>query len=226
MSTFDALLGMPAVPAVMAALIASPSGVEETSIVVAEGGPDALENALSALSRHGFIIRRSGRACLPPGSDALDKARRIVAVFGELRSFTEISLMVRGVLVATIAEMDEEGALALTREMLEGVLAAEKRRGYIEELDIVYNVRGNLREKFFPYIPRHHYEDFVFMHSRARQASPDGPGASVVNERYVLSRHPASLAEQARQYMREHSPHILERVRSGAFDIVWWFDRY
>ncbi len=234
MSTVAELLAMPAVPAIMTALVASPSGVEEASIVTG-GGPENLENALAALARHGFVTRHSGRVFLPPGGDALDKALKVLAVFEELRSFAEISFMVRGVLGATEyfeCLVHRQTLISLLtgenvgREMLENVLAAEQKQGYVEELDIAYHTRGNLREKFFPYIPRHHYEDFVFMHSRAAGAAADEADSSLVHERYLLSRHPASLAEQARQYMREKKPHILDRVRNEAFDIIWWFDRY
>jgi hypothetical protein len=232
-NSFVMLLDMPAVPAIISALIECPAGIEEASLIQAEGGRRTLEEALSVLSRHGLVTRRSGCVCLAPGSDALNKALKIIAVFQELRLLTEISFMIRGVLGATeyfecLVHRETMFSLLtgedITREMLEKVLAAEERQGYVEKLDIAYHVRGNLREKFFPFIPRHHYDDFVFMHSREGQRSHGGPGDSVVQESYLLSHHPASLAEQARRYMKEHKPHIVDRVRNEAFDIIWWFD--
>ncbi len=234
-NTFEMLLAMPAVPAIMAALIESPAGIEEATLTPREGGPGSLEDALCALSRHGFVVRASGRVCLPPGKDALDMARKIVAVFKEIRSLTEIAFMIRGVLGATeyfecLVHRETMFAMLsgenVAREMLEKVLAAEERQGYVEKLDIDYHVRGNLREKFFPFIPRHHYEDFVFMHARTGKNAPGETGTSIVQESYLLGRYPASLAEQARRYMKENKPHILDRVRREAFDIIWWFDRY
>jgi hypothetical protein len=232
------LLSMPAVPAIMAALIESPEGMEEKSIALAEGGPERLEEALGVLAQRGLIVRRAGFVSLPPGGKALDVARKIVAAFQDLRSLTEASFLIRGVLTATeyyrclvhrdtmFAILTEDGA---DRERLEKVLAAEEKQGYIENIDIAYRMRGGLKEKFFPFIPHHHYDDFVFMHSRAvqqAQGSPQAPGVSVVEERYLLASHPASIAEQARRYMKTHKPHILNRVRNEAFDIIWWYDRY
>ncbi len=228
-STFEMLLSMPAVPAIMKALVDQPGGVQESSLSFTGGGPDRLEEALSVLSRHGFIIRRSGLVLLTPGKGALDVAHRVVAVFQELRSLTELSFMIRGILGATeyFECLVHKGTMLsllaaenITGEMAEKVLAAEEKQGYIEKLDIAYHVRGNLREKFFPFIPRHHYEDFVFMHSRT------GTDARVVREGYLSSRYPASLAEQARRYMKANKPHILDKIRGEAFDIIWWFDRY
>ncbi|GEM_PF-1760052 len=235
MNTLEMLLSMPAVPAIMSALIECPAGMEEASLIRGECDPGSLEDALCALSRHGFVVRASGRVCLPPVSRALEMARKIVAVFEELRSLTETAFMIRGVLGATeyfecLVHRETMFSMlsgeSVTREMLDRVLAAEERQGYVEKLDIAYHVRGNLREKFFPFIPRHHYDDFVFMHSRAGKNSAGEPGTSIVQECYLLGRHPAALAEQARRYMKEHHPHILDRVRREAFDIIWWFDRY
>ncbi len=235
MKTFEMLLEMPAVPAIMAVLIEHPEGIGESEITIPEGTPGRLEDALSALSRYGIIERQSGRVRVAPGDGPRDAASRIVAVFREIRSLTETAFMIRGILVATeyfeclvhrdtmLAMLTEEN---VTKEMAERIVAAEEKQGYIENFDIAYHVRGGLQEKFFPFIPRHHYEDFVFMHSRTGQSSPAGPGARVVNERYLLTHHPASLAEQARQYMTRHKPHLLNRVRNEAFDIIWWFDRY
>ncbi len=238
MSTFEMLLSMPAVPAIMTALVENPAGIEESSIQVAEGGPDRLEEALSALVQRGLIVRRGALVCLPPGAEALTIARKIVAAFRDLQSLTEASFMIRGVLTATeyyrcLVHRDtmfdiltEDGA---DREQLARVLAAEEGQGYIENIDIAYRVRGGLKEKFFPFIPHHHYDDFVYMHSRAVQNGQrllGGPAISVVKERYLLANHPPSIAEQARRYMRENKPHILSRVRNEAFDIIWWYDRY
>jgi hypothetical protein len=237
-STFEMLLSMPAIPAIMAALVENPEGLEESSIAFAGDGPGRLEEALGALVGRGLIVRRAGLVSLPPGRDALELARRIVAAFEELRSLTEVSFMVRGVLTATeyyrclvhrdtmFAILTEDGA---DREQLGRVLAAEQGQGYVENIDIAYRVRDGVKEKFFPFIPHHHYDDFVFMHSRAaqgRQAPSGDPATSVVEERYLLANHPPSIAEQARRYMRENKPHILSRVRNEAFDIIWWYDRY
>lgn len=238
MSTFEMLLSMPAVPAIMAALVENPRGVEESSITPAGDNPDRIEEALGALAERGLIVRRAGVVCLPPGEKALTVARKIVAAFHDLRSLTEASFMIRGVLTATeyyrclvhrdtmFAILAEDGA---DKEQLGKVLAAEERQGYVENIDIAYRVRGGLKEKFFPFIPHHHYDDFVYMHSRAGQSGqglPGGPATSIVEERYILANHPPSIAEQARRYMRENKPHILSRVRNEAFDIIWWYDRY
>ena len=229
-NTFEMLLSMPAVPAIMSALIECPAGIEEATLIGIEGGPDSLEQALSALVRHGFIERRAGRVCLASGGDAVSKARSIITVFQRLKELTEISFMVRGILCATeyfecLVHKETMFSMLsgekIAQQVLEKVLAAEQKQGYIEVLDIAYHRRGNLQERFFPFIPRHHYDDFVFMHSRS-----GGEGPSLVHESYLLGRYPASLAEQARRYMKEHKPHILDKVRNEAFDIVWWFDRY
>ncbi len=238
MSTFAMLLSMPAVPAIMAALIENPEGMEESSIALVANDAGRLEEALSTLARRGLIVRHAGRVSLRPGGQALELARKIVAAFEELRSLTEASFMMRGILTATeyyrclvhrdtmFAILTEDGT---GRDQLEKVLTADEGQGYIENVDIAYRVRGGLKEKFFPFIPHHHYDDFVFMHSRdpqGGQTGTGGPAISVVKERYLLANHPPSLAEQARRYMRENKPHILSRVRNEAFDIIWWYDRY
>ncbi|OPX99852.1 MAG: hypothetical protein A4E60_02628 [Syntrophorhabdus sp. PtaB.Bin047] len=232
------LLSMPAVPAIMTALVENPEGIEESSIELAGDDPERLEEALDALARRGLIVRHSGLVSLPPGGKALTVARKIVAAFSDLKSLTEGSFMIRGVLSATeyyrclvhrdtmFAILAEDGA---DRQQLARVLAAEERQGYVENIDIAYRVRGGVKEKFFPFIPHHHYDDFVFMHSRAVQNGQGllgGPAITVVKERYLLANHPPSIAEQARRYMRENKPHILSRVRNEAFDIIWWYDRY
>lgn len=238
MSTFEMLLSMPAVPAVMAALLDKPEGIDEASLTIPAGGPGRLEDTLSALARRGLIVRRSGLVFLTPGSGAIEKARKIVGAFYDLKSLMETSFMVRGVLGATeyyrcLVHRDtmfdmlaEEG---VEKERLEKVLAAEERQGYVENLDIAYRVRGGVKEKFFPFIPHHHYHDFVFMHSRTVQkvgASSREPVVDIVEERYLLGSHPESIAQQARMYMKQHKHHILSRVRNEAFDIIWWYDRY
>jgi len=237
-STFEILLSMPAIPAIMAALIGNPEGMEESSIELAADDPGRLEEALNTLAQRGLIVRHAGRVSLPPGGQALELARGIVAAFEELRSLTEASFMIRGILTATeyyrclvhrdtmFAILTEDGA---DGDQLGKVLAAEERQGYVENVDIAYRARGGLKEKFFPFIPHHHYDDFVYMHSRAAhggQPATGGPAISVVEERYLLANLPPSLAEQARRYMRENKPHILSRVRNEAFDIIWWYDRY
>ena len=232
------LLSMPAVPAIMTALIENPGGIEESSIELAESEPGRLEEALSALMQQGLVVRHFGFVSLPPGGKALELARKIVAAFHDLKSLTETSFLIRGVLTATeyyrclvhrdtmFAILADDGA---DREQLQKVLASEERQGYVENVDIPYRLRGGLKEKFFPFIPHHHYDDFVYMHSRAvenGQGLLGGPAVSVVKERYLLANHPPSIAEQARRYMRENKPHILSRVRNEAFDIIWWYDRY
>lgn len=222
----------------MTALIENPRGIEESSIILAEGGPDRLEEALGALMQRGLIVRRAGLVSLPPGTGSLELARKIVAAFHDLRSLTEAAFLIRGVLTATeyyrclvhrdtmFAILTEDGA---DRDQLRKTLAADEGQGYVENIDIAYRVRGGTKEKFFPFIPHHHYDDFVYMHSRAGQGAqspPGGPAISVVEERYLLANHPPSIAEQARRYMRENKPHILSRVRNEAFDIIWWYDRY
>ena len=222
----------------MTALIENPQGIEESSIELAEGEPGRLEEALSALMQQGLVVRHFGFVSLPPGGKALELARKIVAAFHDLKSLTETSFLIRGVLTATeyyrclvhrdtmFAILTEDGA---DREQLQKVLASEERQGYVENVDIPYRLRGGLKEKFFPFIPHHHYDDFVYMHSRAvenGQGLLGGPAVSVVKERYLLANHPPSIAEQARHYMRANKPHILSRVRNEAFDIIWWYDRY
>lgn len=238
MNTFEMLLSMPAVPAIMAALLDKPAGVDEASLVLAVGGPERLEDTLSALARRGLIVRRSGLVSLTPGNDAIEKAQKIVAAFYDLKSLMETSFMVRGVLGATeyyrclvhrdtmFAMLAEEG---VEKEKFEKVLAAEEKQGYVENVDIAYRLRGGVREKFFPFIPHHHYHDFVFMHSREVQkkgAAALQAGVEIVEERYLLGSHPESIAQQARIYMKHHKHHILSRVRNEAFDIIWWYDRY
>lgn len=221
---------MPAIPAILTILLEHPEGVEESSLIVAAGEMQSLESALEVLLGHDIIIRHSGRVFLTRGAKTHDTVRRILEAFHDIRSFTETAFLVRGILNATeyyqcLVHKKTMFAM-LTKEdvpigMLEKVIAVEESQGYVENIDISYRLKGHIREKFFPFIPHHHYDDFVLMHSRIASAD-----TAIIEERYILAHHPASIAEQARQYTAEHKPHILGTVRNQAFDIIWWYDRY
>jgi len=230
MNTFEMLLAMPAIPTILVRLLEGEGVIDEASLSSVESDPERLEDALSMLAGHGLIVRRPGSVALVPGSDAA--AGRILEALRDVRSLTEASLMIRGILGATEhyrclvhvgtmrSIMVEEG---VATEHFDGALAAEEKQGYVDGTVIAYRIRDGVKEKFFPFIPHHHYHDFVFMHSRGVQRET---GSEVFEERYLLGNHPPSIAEQARRYMKEHKQHILSRVQKEAFDIIWWYDRY
>jgi len=240
MDSDNDLTSTPAFAVILEMILSRPDGITEDELLAS--GPDAEESAraLEILSAHGLIERAKGSFVIRGNEENLENIRKIILVFRELNDINSAALIIRGILTATeyyrclvhketlVAMVVEEG---VDRSICRRALALEERHGYIERLKINYRSRGRVREKFFPFIPYHHYHDFAEMTGRAVEAVGDGlvlPGDALelVEEQYLLGNYSEALAGQARQYMSTRNARLLEKVRNEAFDIVWCYDKY
>ena len=239
MTTPDKFFSEPALAAILQALLLAPSGLSEENLLApypeAEG-----QKALDTLASHGLISRTGGLWTASTDPNALAKITRIIDAFREIEDITRASLLTRGILNATAyfrclihrgTVISMLGTLGIDAARAEKVLLLEEKQGYIEHHSITYRSRGTVREKFFPFVPYHHYDDFANTNGRLVEAvagEPPSPGAplSLSQEDYLLGTYPESLAEQGRQYLESRDKALLERIQTEAFDIIWYYDRY
>jgi len=240
MDSVNDLTSTPAIAAILEMMLSRPDGITEDELL--SSGPAGQESAraLKILCAHGLIERVKGSFVIRRDEENLGNIRKVILVFRELNDINSAAFIIRGILTATEyyrCLVHEETLVAMVVE--EGVdpaicrraLALEGKHGYIERLKIDYRSRGRVKEKFFPFIPYHHYHDFAEMTGRAVEAVGDGlvlPGDAleVLEEEYLLGNYSEALAGQARQYVSARNARLLERVRNEAFDIVWCYDRY
>lgn len=239
MSGFQKLLEIPSVPKILEMLVARPGGITEEEVASAVGEEHG-KAAIALLVDHGLVRRSRGLIVINPGKENPGKIQNVIDFFRTVRAATEASLIVRGLLTAnvyfqclvhtgTLIELVESAGIL--KENILRAVTAEEKQGRIERRIITYRARGSLRERFFPYIPLHHYDDFVSMTGRHVQQVEGGGGLpsdriSFIKEEYLLGHYPSRLAEQGRNFTEEHYGHLLSRVRNESFDLIWWYDRY
>ena len=240
MNDNDTLFSMPAIAVVLEKVASRPEGVGEHELHAPGLSEEESARALEVLSAHGLLEKTDAFIRIARYDENIGKVRKIIGAFRQLNDIAAATLFLRGILTATtyyrclvhretlVSMMAEEG---IEPESVLKAISADEERGYFERLEITYRTRGQVKEKFFPFIPYHHYDDFAGMTGRVVEAVGDGlalPGdeISLSREVYLLGNYPEALAEQARRYVSEKNDNLLQRIRNEAFDIIWCYDRY
>ena len=239
-SNNDDLTSAPAIAVILEMVLSRPDGVTEDELLAS--GPEKRESAraLELLSAHGLVERAEGSFVIRKDGGNIENARKMIRVFRELNEITSAALMIRGILTATVGYrclIHKETLAAMVMgegikpEIWQRAVALDEKHGYIERLKMTYRSRGRVKEKFFPFIPYHHYHDFTGTTGRLVEAVGDGvvlPGDTLqlTEEEYLLGNYSEALAEQARQYVSARNDRLLQRVQNEAFDIVWYYDKY
>lgn len=240
MKTFQKLLEPPSVPKILEILSLRPDGVPEEEIADFVG-KDHGERTIPLLIGYGVIERSEGVLRIVQGPENLERIHSITRFFRKIQTATEVGLMIRGILTAnvyfqclvhlgTLIDLVAEGG-SFSRDDVVKAVSAEERLGYIERRLITYRARGSLKERFFAYVPLHHFDDFVSVTGRHVEQVEEGAclpedRITFVKEEYILGNYPAQLAEQGRNFTEERCGHLLSRVRNESFDLIWWYDRY
>ena len=231
---------MPAIARILRRLFDEPGGTDESELFLREGAGDQTGKALETLAAAGLVTRKATWVALSTDEELLGKARKMVDAFDELDRVTRASLTARALLNAPthyrcLIHRDTlltllEGEGISTADAVRA-LARDEAQGYLEHMFITYRSRGQVKERFFPFIPYHHYEDFADMTGRIVEAVGDGSvlpehKLALMKEDYLLGNYPEALAEQARRYLSEKNEGLLRKVQNEAFDIIWFYDRY
>ena len=235
-TSFNSLLDLPAIPRVLKVLLHGHTGTREDSVIEHLQKRAYTQKAIEMLVGLGIIRRENGLLTIVEGEENSRRVSGIMRFYDDVDRMVRRRLLFRGILNAadyaylvhfktftTLMETD-----GFSREDVDAVLDADGREGYVERLKVMYRAGEGLEYRCFPFIPLHHYPQFIMMkpddtgHLRERLGSM---GVVMVEEEYLLGRYPKEIARQSREYVVREKEHIREKIKNDAFD-VWWYYRF
>ena len=229
-------LDAPSIPVILERLMESEGGRTEDALMEDVADRVYLDKAIDILLKNGLIERDKGLLRLARGKRHAQSVLKIVDFYRQIGKMRRRNLVFRGILNSTqyrclihrgtfFEMMAEEG---FQYPDVEGLLHAETKQGYVEQMKIVYRASRGAPHKLFPFIPLYYYPHFLVMtteNTGSFKAKLENAGILLIEEEYLLGNYPKDIALQAREYMLKEKDYIRERIKSEAFDI-WWYYRF
>ncbi len=236
MNSLDILLDMPAIPRVLQCVLAEAGGRREEDLAENPSDRPYVQKAVEMLVAQGIITRHDGVISIARGEANDRRVESILRFYSGVDRAVKGSLLFRGILNAArysclvhlgalVGLMGEEG---FNRQDVEALLAKDGREGYVERLTVAYRTREGLSYKSFPFIPLHHYPQYIMMKPDAQgrlQQRLKGAGVTIIEEEYLLGRYPKEIALQSREYLAREKEHLSDKIRDEGFD-PWWYYRF